>query len=104
MFVTVPGVSHPEDRGQPANSRLAVAGSGLTSGALVESASFEGGAGCTVRGRFRIISTLVPTGREISSPRVNSTLAKPAPAPITAPYPTPARPAWLSDPISRPAP
>src|ERR1700730_16064436 len=79
------------------------AGSGLWFGVSPESVRFAGDAACTVNGRWRTISTLVPTGREISSPRVNNTLAKPSPTPIRAPGPTP-MPTWRIDPTRMPAP
>src|SRR6267143_2312971 len=96
LLLTVFRVSHRQGTGGvklPCHH----AGSGLWFGVSPESVRFAEGAGCTVNGRCRTISTLVPTGREISSPRVNNTLAKPSPAPIRAPWPTPML-TWRTDP------
>lgn len=43
----------------------------------------------TIKGRCRTISISVPVRREIASPRVNRTFARPSPKPIAAPGPTP---------------
>ncbi len=60
-------------------------GGGLRFAAFTESTGFAFDAGHTDKGCCNTISTRVPAGSEISSPRVNSTLAKASPPPISAP-------------------